>query len=131
VVNLREQVESDLAITLEGDFKLPVILISPDGETQDKSANDPTADLVGQVLYDTLIQNPDTGAEMVVHKPVVTLRRSSLSRIPQSGEKWVVKIPTTPSYSAAKETFFLERPLEDGGAIGFIRLYLMRAIQEP
>ena len=128
-MNLRVLAESDLKTTLEGDWGLPVILISPDGVQQDKSANDPTADLTGQVLYDTLVQNPDTGSEMVAHKPVVTLRISSLNRVPQQGESWIVKIPTIPNPAATKEDFFLERPTEDGSSIGFIRLYLMRAKQ--
>jgi hypothetical protein len=128
-MNLREQAESDLAFTLEGEWGLPVVLISPDGVTQDKSANNPTADLDGQVIYDTLVQQPDTGAEMLVHKPVVTLRISSLTRVPKSGERWIVKIPITPNRTAPKETFFLERPTEDGSSIGFIRLYLMATEQ--
>lgn len=125
--NLRELVESDLAYTLEDPegFGLPVILIAPNGTTYDKSANDEAADLTGQILYDSLDVDPETGAEIIVHKPVVTLRRSSLEVIPGPNEKWVVKIPTTPSYNAEKESFYLERPTEHGGAIGFIRLYLM------
>lgn len=129
MINLREQIEADLLETLEGEFGLPVVLIDPDGVTYDKSANDPENDLVGQVLYDTMIENPETGQDIIVHKPVVTLRRSSLGRVPVSGEKWVVKIPIVPQYDAEKVTFSLERPAEEGGAIGFIRLYLMEIEQ--
>ena len=50
--NLRELAESDLGTTLEGDFALPVELIDPDGVKQS---------LVGQVLYDTVEFNPETG----------------------------------------------------------------------
>lgn len=132
--NLRERVEADLDVTLEGDWGLPVVLIDPaTGITYDhKYADpplDPPEDLVGQVLYDTRIENPETGGEMIVHKPVVTLRRSSLEVIPSRG--WVCKIPLTPSYDAEKVTFLVERPAEDGGSIGFIRLYLMRAENPP
>jgi hypothetical protein len=128
-MNLREQIEADLEDTLEGDFGLPVILIAPDGTIYDKSANQPTEDLMGQILYDTSVLDPDTGIEIIVHKPVITLRRSSLTVVPQDGEDWAVQIPITPSLTATKETFKLERPVEEGGAIGFIRLYLMRAEQ--
>ena len=130
MANIRALAESDLSTSLEGDYGLPVNLIDPDGVIYDKSANDPNADLVGQVLYDTLVDDPTTGAEIIVHKPVVTLRRSSLERVPAPGEKWAVKIPLTPNPAANKKTFFLERPSESGGAIGFIRLYLMEAEQE-
>jgi hypothetical protein len=130
-MNLRELVEHDLSDTLEGDWGLPVELVDPNGVLYTKSANDPTLDLVGQILYDTTVQNPDTGAEIVVHKPVVTLRRSSLIRVPLSGELWWVRIPLTPSYSATKVGFLLEQATEDGGSIGFIRLYLQAAEQSP
>jgi hypothetical protein len=120
-VNLRVLVESDLADTLEGDWGLPVILIDPNGNEH--------GPYQGQVLYDTTAVDPETGMEIIVHKPVVTLRRSSLSVVPQANEKWIVQIPTVPDPAAVKETFFLERPSEDGGSIGFIRLYLMEAQQ--
>jgi len=121
-VNLREQIEADLADTLEDpdDFGLPVTLVDDLGDSQD---------YYGQILYDTLTENPETGAEVVVHKPVVTLRRSSLVRIPLPNEKWIVKIPLTPSLTAPKVDFAIERPSEEGGAIGFIRLYLTRIEQ--
>ena len=122
-LNLREQAESDLSFTLEGAFGLPVTLIAPDGSIQD--------DLVGQVLYDTVRINPETGEEMVVNNPVVVLRRSSLDRIPLPGEKWIVKIPVDPSITATLEDFMIDetRPPEGGRSIGFIRLYLRRAQQ--
>lgn len=130
-LNLREQAESDLSFTLEGAFGLPVTLIAPDGAIQSKSANDITADLVGQVLYDTVRVNPDTGEEMVVNNPVVVLRRSSLDRIPIPGEKWIVKIPVDPLTTAILEDFLIDetRPPEGGRSIGFIRLYLRRVQQ--
>jgi hypothetical protein len=125
VVNLRELCESDLAITLEDEafgFGLPVVLISPDGEEDTVS---------GQILYDTVVQDPDTGAIEKVHKPVVTVRISSLARVPLPTERgrWAVKIPITPSRTAPKTTFILEDASEDGGSIGFIRLYLVRPKQ--
>ena len=122
-MNLRERTEQDLAYSLEGDWALPVTLISPDGETQ--------ADIGGQVLYDTVRVNPDTGEDMVVNKPVVSLRRSSLDRVPVEGEKWIVKIPLDPRTDAALADFMLDptRPPEGGRSIGFIRLYLRKVIQ--
>lgn len=131
MILLRERIERDLGTTLERHFKLPVILIDPDGNVYDKSANDPEQDLVGQILYDTLVDNPETGGEIIVHKPVVTLRRTSLTRVPQALEKWAVKIPIRPFYDDPKVTYMLERPSEEGGAIGFIRLYLTLAEEAP
>lgn len=130
-MSLRELVEQDLAQSLEdqNEWGLPVVLVAPDGVVYDTSVNDPTKALSGQVLYDTLVDNPETGGEMIVHKPVVTLRRSSLARVPAAGETWMVKIPTTPSTTASLETFFLDYPSEEGGSIGFIRLYLTKTKQ--
>jgi hypothetical protein len=123
VVNLREQVEADLAFSLESetDWGLPVILTDPDGVEY--------STYYGQILYDTLAVDPATGAQVIVHKPVVTLRVSSLTRVPADGENWKVSIPTSPDRTATKETFLLERPSEDGRSIGFIRLYLIRPRQ--
>lgn len=116
--NLRELAESHLAITLEGDFGLPVNLIGPDGIRYN--------DLIGQVIFDIRRLNPETGEEMTVSTPVVTLRRSSLSRIPKAGEKWIVEIPETPSTTADKKQYIISptRAPEGGASIGFIRLYL-------
>jgi len=127
-MNLRAQAEADLIDTLEGDFGMPVVLISPDGVRYSKSANDPTADLVGQVLFDTIAQDGD-GNQIIDHKPVVTLRRSSLSRVPLAGEAWAVEIPTGPRVDAPRETYMLEAPSLHGASLGIIRLYLRRAEQ--
>jgi hypothetical protein len=129
-MNLRVLVESDLGDTLEGDWGLPVELIDPDGVVYKKSQNNPTEDLSGQILYDTVTRDPEDGAEVIVHKPVVTLRLSSLVRVPKDDEKWIVKIPIIPNPTAPKVAFSLERPSEEGAAIGFIRLYLMTTQQE-
>jgi hypothetical protein len=203
VIVLREIIEKDLTDTLESEFRLPVILLSPDGERQenpvilkdsaeisfvasDKSINSVdvnffglelnqgdslkvfgsssndgtytvskinnkkitvnesvidetfgvdvtlqnlTSPLVGQILYDTLRDDLEQGVQTIVHKPVVTLRRNSLTRVPISGESWFVQIPIEPKLTATKESFLLERPSEEGASIGFIRLYLMKAVQ--
>lgn len=122
MANLREQTEADLAFTLEGDFSLPVVLIAPNGIEQS---------VTGQILYDHRVENPDTGEEIIINEPVVTLRTSSLSPVPLAGEPWFVRIPTTPSESAALGEFVLnsDRPPEGGGSIGFIRLYVTRVDQ--
>lgn len=129
MINLRELAESDLKYTLEGDFKLPVVLIDPDGIEYNTSKNDPTAPLVGQIIYDTREENSETGQEIIVHKPVAVLRRSSLERVPIAGEKWIVKIPIVPKFDAPKISFSWEDPDEAGGSIGFIRMYLVELEQ--
>ena len=127
--DLRSQIEKDLSVTLEGDYGLPIILYGPDGLKQDKSELDPTKDLLGQVLYDTITQNPETGEQIVSNNPIISIRRRSLTRIPAPGEKWAIQTPVTPDRSGAVENFIISatRAPEGGSSIGFIRLYLRRA----
>lgn len=124
-MNLRELSEKDLGRSLEGEWSLPVNLIDPDGARYDG--------LRGQVLFDIVRVNPETGEEVTVQTPVVTLRRSTLARIPAPGENWIVEIPATPSEAAAKVQHVLSptRPPEGGASIGFIRLYLQAVEQAP
>ena len=123
-MNLREQIETDLSETLEDsdEFGLPVILVDPDGVVYSA--------VYGQILYDTR-RIDEVGIEVLEHVPVVTVRRSSLTRVPLASEKnrWLVKIPTTPSLTATPTTFLLGHASEDGGSIGFLRLYLTKTVQ--
>jgi hypothetical protein len=117
-MNLRELAEKDLGRTLEGDWSLPVNLIDPDGVRYNG--------LRGQVLFDIVRVNPETGEEVTVPTPVVSLRRSSLVRIPLPGENWIVETPGAPSETApmVQRVISPTRPPEGGASIGFIRIYL-------
>lgn len=121
-INLRELAESDLATTLEGDFGLPVELTGPDGAQQN---------IFGQVVYDTIQLEPETGMPVVDKNPVVTLRIASLDPVPQDGEIWYVRIPGTPSPTAplVSYTFDGTKPSGGGASIGFIKLPLHLAEQ--
>lgn len=135
-MSLRAAIEQDLKTSLEGDdWGLPVVLIAPEtGEEIDTSLNSADPEnpdpLRGQVLYDTIVQNPDTGGEIIVRKTVVSLRRSSLSRIPLPGEEWAIKYPDPPFPDENGDYTFVTkivdgiRAPEDGKSIGFIRLYI-------
>ena len=133
--NLRERTEQDLGTTLEGQFGLPVELTGPGGIEIKTSANSPDPlnplDLMAQILYTTVRVSPETGEEMVTSEPVIVLRRSSLSRVPQDGEKWFIKFPKDPSLTAEMANYALTpgRATEGGRSIGFIRLYPTKVIQ--
>ena len=90
-MNLRTRAENDLKTTLEGKWGFPVVLVDPDGNEQTKSANEPTKDLMGQILYDHRTIDADSGMEILVNTPVITLRKSSLNRIPKFNETWKIK----------------------------------------
>lgn len=130
--NLRETAEKDLYESLESEWKMPVELTSPNGIKQVYSANNPTELLGGQVLYSSRRENPETGEVIVVNQPVVTLRVSSLVRIPQAGETWFIKIPVSPIVGALKHSFVFtpDRSPEHGTDMGFIKLYLQRISQD-
>jgi hypothetical protein len=119
-MGLREDMESALAETLEGDWALPVVLVAPDGSESSYS---------GQVIYETVQFEEDTSTDIIVKKPVVSLRISSLNRIPLQTEKWFCKIPMTPDATAQKVTHRIENVSQGGYSIGFIRLYLQQAAE--
>lgn len=118
--------------TLESEWKMPVELTSPDGVTQIYSANNPSELLGGQVLYSSRRESPETGEIIVVNQPVVTLRVSSLVRIPRAGEKWYIKIPTGYEPNATKQSFVftLDRSPENGNDMGFIKIYPQKVSSE-
>lgn len=130
--NLRATAEKDLYESLESEWKMPVELTSPNGIKQIYSANNPSELLGGQVLYSSRRENPETGEIIVVNQPVVTLRVSSLVRIPQAGETWFIKIPVSPVVGASKHSFVFtpDRSPEHGTDMGFIKLYLQRISQD-
>lgn len=115
-MNIRELIETDLETTLEGDFGLPVELIDPDGVVYD--------DLFGQVLYDSVDEN-----EVFSGHPVVTLRISSLTRVPIDNENWAIRIPQNPSTTDTLITYLFDKPVQHGRSIGFIKLYLTQTVQ--
>lgn len=130
MTNIRYLAESHLKRTLEGEFGLPVILISPEGEVIDTDNNND--DLTGQILYDTIITDIVTGGEVLDNNPIVTLRLSSLPQVPEAGENWAIKIPIVPNPDAETQTFKLSKsqPPEAKRSLGIITLYLEKTSQQ-
>jgi len=126
--NLRQAAEADLKDTLEGEWKMIVELTSPDGIVQTNSLNDPDELLGGQVLYFSKRLDPETGEIIVVNNAVVTLRISSLLRVPAAGETWHIKMPISPVEGADMKSYVFspDRSTESGSDIGFIRIYPQR-----
>lgn len=129
--SLRAELESDLSDTLENEWGMPVVLIAPDGTQYATSANDPTGatSLAGQVLYDQVRMTPE-GNVVVVNEPVVTLRLSSLSRVPLANENWILQMPISPLTGAPLVSFLLShtRAPERLGSIGVIKLFPQIAV---
>lgn len=123
-MNLRDRNEKLLEKSIEGNFRLPVVLIDPDGVVYDHTVDG--RPLCGLVLYDSKLLNPETGEGMMVPYERVTMRRSSLARLPLSGEKWIVKIPSHPTPDSPLVAYAITptRPISHGRSIGYITLYL-------
>jgi hypothetical protein len=124
--NLRVRAENDLAESLEGDFRIECELTNPDGETQIYKKGSTTEKLAGQFLNFSQSENPATGEEVIVQQPVMTLRVSSLNRIPVAGENWYIKVYDAVAGDTKKYVATATRSPENGSDIGFIRLYLQK-----
>jgi hypothetical protein len=122
-MNLRARIERDLSRTLEGDFGMPITLIDP--------TNGNVQTVRGQILYYSHDTDPETGMQIRVEKPSVTVRRSSLARVPSAGERWGVRIPSSPVVGASLETYVTEIGGKDGNSFGYMTLYLTRTMQAP
>ena len=130
MMDLRALAEEDLLDTLEGDFATPVILVTPEGEYVAETAEGTT--LKGRVLWSRKETNLETGEPVTVPSPLVTLRESSLTRIPKTGEKWLVQIPSGPRPGSPLTEYLLDMAsvVEDGRNHGVIHLPLLMVEQD-
>jgi len=121
LVDLRKLSEEFLAVSLEGDFSLPVEIQTPDGAVQTVRA---------QVLYDRTGEDPQTGETVYVTDPVVVVRRSSLNPLPAPGDRLVIRIPAAPREDADLETYFcFDQSFRGGSSLGLVRFYLTQTEQ--
>jgi hypothetical protein len=122
IANLREAGAERVRQHLSGRFSLPVKL---------RDSNGAEYTTTGSVLYDTIGVNPDDGAEVIHSNPIVVLSKADLSRVPLSGEKWIIEIPVIPDASAPKEKFLMspDSPLRGGSSLGFITMELKKLDQ--
>ena len=130
MINLRALAERDLSQTIEGEFAVPVVLISPQGERITQTTGGKP--LCGRVLWTRKEISPDTGEPVVVPAPVVTLREASLPRVPKTGEKWYVQIPSSPRLGSPMADYLLDMTaaVELGKSLGVINLPLVMAENE-
>jgi len=122
--SLRETAEQDLYDCIESELGTVIELTSPDGATQKYSANNPTELLRGSIRMYSRGENPETGEPIVVDKPSVTLRTSSLTRVPAPNEKWFIRFATSPVHGAPMKQFLfsIDRAYEKGTDLGIIKI---------
>jgi hypothetical protein len=131
-MGLRDRVRQDCKALNQKDWGQLITLIDPTGNiiNIDATTGDPLRAL--QILYDYRRVNPSTGGEMIVNEPVVILHRDSLIRVPQPGEKWIIKMPIDINSTVIQDFIITPtRSPEGGRSIGFIRLYPQKAKQAP
>lgn len=123
--NLRNHIARDgLKRSIEGNFGMQIELITPDGI--EITQNEDGETLKAQVLYDRENIDPESGNLIVIKETRVVIRRSALSRVPEEGETWQVKIPINPALQNVLTQFLCnadESP-EGGQSSGFITLKL-------
>ena len=127
--SVRQLLERDLGTTLEGDdFGVPVIMTGPDG--LDYSTTKAGLPVRGRLVYDHAEIN-EQGLTIVVHAPVLTLRVSTLRRVPAAGEHWEFKIPVTIVDFTTLTSFFLDSggPPAGGASMGIQRYPLILGTQ--
>ena len=130
-MGLRERQEKDLQTVLEGKWGTPVSVIYPNGEKQEFKAGSTTESLKGQVIYPRLVDDPDTGEQIVLDKYVATLRRTSLDQDinDQNYQSVFLQFPITNDTTSPKVTFSIDRPPEGGQTLGTVRLYCIATKQ--
>ena len=131
-VNLRELADTTMIISVEGVFGLPAELTDPDGV--EYTTNNRGTTLKGQLLFDSVEVDPDTGEVMAVEKPIAVFRRLSLTRVPKDGEKWFIRMPLEPKESATKVSLVFDGSqalLTGGKSLGIIRMPLTFTEQSP
>jgi hypothetical protein len=126
-MSIRSRILRDNGIILgnQKGFGCKIEMISPSGIVY--------SDIYGRVVYSDVSIDQDQ-IEIVTNDPVVTISFEQLERIPEKGEKWIIRIPeTTDSDNLISHTY--ERPPEKNDSFGFITLRLVKVdsleIEEP
>lgn len=115
MVDLRVLAESDLQYSVEGEWGATMYLIDPDGVRHT---------VVGQLVYSYIKTDPQSGDDVVVQEPVITLRKSTLTRVPVNGEKWFCQLPDAPpSTDLLNYGLTADRANMGNNSLGIVKLY--------
>ena len=130
-MNLRQRAIIDMKTQNLKNWSMPITLIDPDGIKYDTDNETGEILRAAQILYGYKVENPDTGVPMTVKEPIVVIVLSSLSRVPQPGERWIINIPLSPLNPDILSPYMItaDRPPEGGESLGFVRIYPGKADQ--
>lgn len=128
--NLRTRAVDDAKRLNIRDWGDVIEFTDPDGNKYNIDAVTGKTLKAVQILYDYRKFDPSTGMEIIVSEPVVTMARSSLSRVPEAGERWHLRFPIdTGSDTLADFVLTETRAPEGGRSLGLIRFYPQKAKQ--
>jgi hypothetical protein len=129
-MNLRELAIKDCKNLNTKDWGSPLELMSPDGIWYKTDAETGALLQALQILRDYRKLDPATGGEIIVYEPVVVVAISSLFRVPQAGERWLVRFKESPTSQILSDFILTEdRAPEGGSSLGLIRLYPQKVEQ--
>lgn len=139
--NLIERLYATTGRLLEKSFGSRAVLIDPDGQIYKKSAVDENGDpydestpeeerrdLQCSVFREHTNVDVRTGFDNLVDRPVAVFWIKSLTRVPKSGEKWMIQVTRSP-LDDTLESWVISEPPKTGRTIGFVNIRLRRARQ--
>lgn len=110
---LRQEMEADLAEILEGDYGQEITLQDP---TTGESTTVQGQDIRGMRMFD-----PDSGMEVFVKTPVVTVRNSRFTTLPREGWGCLIRTSLTDTTTVS---YVVDRVAEDGDSFGWTKCFL-------
>lgn len=118
--NIHKRAHRDLAFMLSDVKKFgdKIELISPLGVTQE---------IIGSVVYSQAEDTVD-GLRFVKNNPIVTIEIAELVDVPQSGERWIVRIPISKINDTKTSFTMSSKPILDM-TFGIITLKLNKVEQ--
>jgi hypothetical protein len=136
-----QRIKEDARRTIEREAGTRAALIDPDGKLYEKSLVDENGepygddvaaedrrDLLCWVVQEHRDIDVETGFDNVVDRPVAQFSLKSLERVPKGGERWIVRVASSPSDDTLV-SFALSGPPKGGKSIGFINLRLRELSQ--
>lgn len=109
----RQDMADDLGEILEGDFGQTIAFMNP--------ADGSTVTVQGQDVRGTRMQDPETGMDIFVKTPVVTVRNSRFTTLPAKGWGCRIRASVTDATTVA---YVVDRVAESGKSFGWTKCFL-------
>lgn len=104
--------------------------VGPDGiwKNIDAESGEPLKTM--QIIYNSVDEDVQTGAEVIVRTPNVTISNRCLNPFPSPGEHWVFEVPENPMPGASMKQYAMSRDREyREDVLGVTTIYLIEMAQ--